>query len=387
MLANRILNLTPSPTLSLNSKIKELQSKGEQIINLTAGEPNFDAPNILKKSVIKAVEDNFSYYTPVAGLPKLRQAIAQEYARVNKINYELEEVIVCTGAKQVIHNALLALCNPNDEVIVHTPTWSTYVEQIKLAGAKPIELQLEPPFLVTADKLASKITPQTKVIILNYPANPTGMTITKEELSKIADLAIQHKVWIISDEIYEKILFDSLEHCSIASLNEQIRALTLTVSGLSKSHAITGWRLGWGCGPKKLITAMSDLQGQTTSGACSIVQQAAISAFTDTLSTQQMARAYQERRDYLVRELTKLPQLEIIRPQGAFYLFVGIKKLLNSKYPNSNAWCEWLLEQAKVAVVPGEAFLQPGYFRLSFAASQENLEIATDRICSLIKNL
>ncbi len=380
MIANRISQFLPSPTLSLNATVKKMQSEGQEIINLTAGEPDFQPPKILKEALIKAVQENHHHYTPVSGIVGLRQAIAQKYIQENDIEYTPEEIIVGTGAKQVLHNALLSLVNPNEEVIVHTPTWSTYIEQIKITQGIPVLIDLKPPFQLRAEDILPKISPKTKVLILNYPCNPTGMTIDRSELIKIAELAIKHNFWIISDEIYEKILFDQRKHTSIASLSLDIKNRTLTVSGLSKSHAITGWRLGWGCGPKQLIEAMTNLQSQTTSGASSIIQQAAISAFADTKSPIQMAQAYQERRDFLIRELSQIKDLDVFTPHGAFYLFVGISKLLNSKYPNSTAWCQGLLEKQQVAVVPGEAFLAEGYFRLSFAASISDLQKAVKRI-------
>jgi aspartate aminotransferase len=377
MLSSRILNLSPSPTLSLNAKVKELQARGEEIINLTAGEPDFSPPETLRQSALKVIQENtHNHYAPVPGIPALRQAIADKYTRENKINYTAQEIIVGSGAKQVLHNALLALVSPGDEVIIHTPTWSTYVEQIKLAGGACVEVNLEAPFKLTAEKLAEKVTTRTKVVILNYPGNPTGMALDEAELRQIADLIVSNNLWLISDEIYEKILFDDQKHISIASLNPEIKSRTLTVGGLSKSHAVTGWRLGWGAGPKKLIEGMNNLQGQTTSGASSIIQQASLAAFEPDDSVTQMVEAFEKRRDFLVRELGQVLGFKMISPEGAFYLFVDIRELLNDQYPTSAAWCEWLLETAKVSVVPGEAFLALGFFRLSFAASQQDLERA-----------
>jgi aspartate aminotransferase len=376
MLSLRIQELSPSPTLSLNAKVKELQSQGRPVLNLTAGEPDFEPPETLKQAAIQAIWAKCHHYTPVPGLLQLRAAVADKYRRNNEIDYQTDEIIVSTGAKQVLHNALLALVEPGDEVLIHTPTWSTYVEQIKLAGGQVKTVALEPPFQLTAEQVQAQITERTKVLILNYPGNPTGAVIELEELQKIADLVVKHDLWLISDEIYEKILFEGRQHTSIASLGKEVKQRTLTVGGLSKSHAVTGWRLGWGAGPKELIDGMANLQGQTTSGASSIVQQAAISALEEKDSITHMVQSFQERRDFLVSELSQIEGLEITEPEGAFYLFVGIQKLLNEKYPTSLDWCEGLLEHQQIAVVPGEAFLAPGYFRLSFAADMDSLEKA-----------
>ncbi len=386
MLANRISQLTPSPTLSLNSKIKELQNQGLTIINLTAGEPDFDPPIALKKGLIAAVNQNCHYYTPVAGILELRQAIANWYQTNYQLNYQAQNVIISTGAKQVLYNALASLINPGDEVIVYTPIWSTYIEQIKLAQGIPVIVNLKPPFQLTASHLEPKITNKTKAIILNYPHNPTGQLIALKELQNIIELAKQHKFWLISDEIYQTIVFDNQQHQCLPAIDPAIQNHCLVVSGLSKSHAITGWRLGWGCGPKELIQAMTDLQGQITSGTSSVIQQAALSAFQDLETPKQMASIYQVRRDQIHSELVSIPGLKSIKPQGAFYFFVDIRDLLNNTYPTSASWCQALLEKQQVAVVPGEAFLAPGYFRLSFAAALPELILAVQKIRAFVEN-
>jgi len=384
MLANRINQLTPSPTLSLNSKIKELQAQGLAIINLTAGEPDFAPPSVLKEALIATVNQKCHHYTPVAGILELRQAIAQKYRNTYQLNYQADNVIVSSGAKQVLYNALASLINPEDEVIVYTPTWSTYIEQIKLVQGVPVFIDLEPPFQLTAAHLEAKITNKTKAVILNYPHNPTGQLIALNELRNIIQLAKQHQFWLISDEIYETIVFDDQPHQCLPAIDPTIQDQCLVVSGLSKSHAITGWRLGWGCGPQELIRAMTDLQGQMTSGASSVIQQAALAAFLDLETPKQMARAYQDRRDQIWPELASIPGLKPIKPQGAFYLFVDIRDLLNDTYPTSASWCQALLTEQQVAVVPGEAFLAPGYFRLSFAAALPELLLAVEKIRAFV---
>ena len=386
MLANRISQLTPSPTLSLNSKIKELQNQGLAIINLTAGEPDFDPPTALKEGLITAANQNCHHYTPVAGILELRQAIANWYQTNYQLNYQAHNVIVSTGAKQVLYNALASLINPGDEVIVYAPVWSTYIEQIKLVQGIPVIVNLEPPFQLSASHLEPKITTKTKAIILNYPHNPTGQLIAPNELQNIIDLAKQHKFWLISDEIYQTIVFDNQQHQCLPVIDPTIQNHCLIVSGLSKSHAITGWRLGWGCGPKELIQAMTDLQGQITSGASSVIQQAALSAFSDLETPKQMASIYQARRDQIYSELASIPGLKPIKPQGSFYFFVDIRDLLNNTYPTSASWCQALLEKQQVAVVPGEAFLAPGYFRLSFAAALPELLLAVQKIKAFVEN-
>jgi len=375
MLSQRLQLLAPSPTLSLDSKVKTMQAQGISIVNLGLGEPDFPTPNTAKQGAINALENNFTHYTAVPGIVELRQAIASKLAKENHISYTPEEIVVGVGTKQLLYHSFQVLCNPGDEVLVPTPTWSTYIEQIKLSGAIPVIIPLKTPFKLRAVDIQKYFTPKTKAIILNSPSNPTGATIDLIELQKIAELAVKHNFWVISDEIYEKIIYDG-KHTSIASLNPQIKNRTITINGFSKAYAMTGWRIGYAAGPKEIIAGFTALQGQTTSNTSSISQHAALAALQGSQSTvKKMCRQFAQRRKLVLAELAKCASLEVLNPEGAFYVFISIKKLLNKNYPTSTAWCQALLEEAHVAVVPGEAFEAPGFFRLSFAASPAQLKI------------
>lgn len=375
MLAERIKNLEPSPTLALDAKIKDLQRQGKEIINLGLGEPNFVTPKNIREAGIDAINSGFTHYTPAGGIPELRNAIAQSLHKTNNLNYSAEEIAVGAGSKSLLYNLFQILCNPGDEVILVTPTWGTYFELIKLSGAIPVEVALTPPFKLTSEDIINKITSKTKVILLNSPSNPTGSIIEETELKKIGDLAVKKNLYIISDEIYGQIIYGNRTYTSIASLGEEIKKHTITVNGFSKSFAMTGWRIGFAAGPKEIINTLIALQGQTTFANSSISQRAALAALEgDQKEVKKMNDEFVARHDYLVKELSKINELEWTGSEGAFYFFISIKKLLSKKYPTSVAWCEGLLEKEGVAVVPGEAFHAPGYFRLSFGASIEEVK-------------
>jgi len=385
MLAQRILNLEPSPTLTLDAKVKELQSQGTPIINLTVGEPDFITPSNIRSAAKASIDAGFTHYTPSSGIADLRLAIAKKLRTDNHLDYGPSEIIVGVGAKHILYLAFQALCNPMDEVIVPTPTWSTYVEQIKLTQANPVIVPLSPPFKLTANYLKSYISPHTKAILLNSPSNPTGAVIDPNELEKIAQLAVKHNLYVISDEIYEKLIYNSIPH-SIASLNESIKNLTITINGLSKAYAMTGWRVGFAAGPKEVITAIVSLAGQMTSGTSSISQKAALEALQgNQTSVTHMAKEFRKRIDSAYAALSEIKDISVVKPEGAFYLFPNIEKLLGKKYKTAANWSEALLEKAQVAVVPGEAFYAPGYIRLSCAASQPQLLKGIAQIKSFIE--
>ncbi|HZE86568.1 MAG TPA: pyridoxal phosphate-dependent aminotransferase [Methylomirabilota bacterium] len=367
MLAKRVIHLLPSPTMMLDTKAKELQGQGTPIINLTAGEPDFQTPQHIKNAAIQAIEQGITRYTSPQGILALRQAIVQKFEKENNIRYEPSEIIVGAGSKQILYTAFQVLCDIDDEVLIPLPTWSTFVEQVKLAGGKPVLIKLQPPFKMTATAIEKHITTKTKILLLNSPSNPTGTMIDDNELKKIAKLAVEKNLWIISDEIYEKLIYTN-NHLSIASLNEKVKSHTITIGGVSKSYAMTGWRLGYAGGPKEVITAMAAL------AALKEEQQ----------SVNEMKNAFMQRRTYLLEQFATMPQFSVIAPEGAFYLFVSVEKLLGKTYQTSSAWCKALLEKAHVAVVPGEAFLYPGYFRLSFAASMEDLKKAVEKMKNFI---
>lgn len=386
MLSERTKKLLPSPTLSFDLKAKELKAKGQDIINLTLGEPDFNTPLHIKKAAIKAINENFTHYTQTAGISELRTAISEKFLKDNAIFYKPSDIIVGTGSKQLLYTLFQVILDKGDEVLVAIPTWTTYVEQIKLAGGKPIFIKLYPPFKLTFNDIKNKISLKTKAIIINSPANPTGAIIETKEMLKIAGFLARKNILIISDEIYEKIVYGK-KPVSPASFSKEIWEDTITVNGVSKAYAMTGWRIGFAAGPAKIIEQMINMQGQMTSNTNSIAQKAAVTALNGTdKPIKQMTKEFLRRRNILNKKLKAIKDLEVINPEGAFYFFVSIEKLLGKKYKTSNDWCEALLEKEKVAVVPGEAFLYPGYFRLSFAASLDLLKDAVNKIERFIQN-
>jgi aspartate aminotransferase len=384
MFSKRAIALSTSPTIAIDVKAKAFKSQGIPVINLSVGEPDFKTPENIRKAAIKAIIEGNSFYTPPEGIYELRVAIADKLKKENNLTYDPSDVIVGVGAKQLLYNAFQILCNKGDEVIIAVPAWNTFVEQIKLSEAKPVIITLKPPFKLIAEDVAKKITVKTKIILLNSPSNPTGVMIDPEEVKKIADLAVKHDIIIITDEIYEKLTYKN-KHISIASLNNKIKERTITVSGLSKSYAMTGWRIGYAVGPKEIIAKMKALQSQLLAHTSSISQKAGVEALSgDQASVEIMRKAFEKRRNYCISELSKIKELSFTIPEGAFYLFISVEKLLDKKYPTSAAWAEGLLEKEKVAVVPGEAFFYPGYIRMSYAASDKDLEEAIIRIKKFI---
>jgi aspartate aminotransferase len=385
IISQKIKVLTPSPTMALDAKAKALQKEGKPVINLTAGEPDFETPDVVKQAGIKAITDGFSHYTQPEGIPELREAISNKFFIDNNISYDPSDIIVGVGSKQLLYTAFQVLCNPGDEVILAVPTWTTFIEQIKLAGATSKIITLQPPFQLKASDIEPLITQKTKVLLLNTPSNPTGMMIQKDELIKIADLAVKYNIFVIADEIYEKLIYHNT-HTSIASLNEKIKQRTLTTNGVSKAYAMTGWRIGYAGGPKEIINAMKSLQSQLISNPTSISQKAAIAALkSDPSIVEQMRKAFEERRKAGLAMIETIPNVSITPPNGAFYFFISIKQLLGGKYQTATAWCADLLAKKHVAIVPGEAFEYPGYVRISYAVSQDNLLLALQRIKEYIE--
>ena len=375
MLADRIKNLEPSPTLAIDAKVRDLVRQGKEIANLGVGEPNFATPKYICDAAAAAIREGFTHYTPAGGIPELRRAIAEYLRKKNNLDYSPEEIMVGAGSKSLLYNLFQILCESGDEVIIPTPAWGTYFEQIKLSGALLVEVPLTPPFKLRADDLIKKITPKTKVILLNSPSNPTGAIIDEAELQKIGELAVKKNLYIIADEIYGQMTYGEKRCVSIASLGEEITKRTITVNGFSKSFAMTGWRIGFAAGPKEIIDIAIALQGQTTFANSSVSQKAALAALRGGGDdVQKMQAEFTARHDYLIKELAGIDGIEYTEPDGAFYFFVSIKNLLSKKYPTSAAWCEGLLDKEQVAVVPGEAFHAPGFFRLSYGAALEEVK-------------
>ena len=389
-LASSLSNIKPSPTIAVSMKAAELKAAGKDIISLGMGEPDFDTPQNIKDAAIKAIQKGDTKYTAVDGTAALKKAIIEKFKRENSIEYKASEIIVSTGAKQVIYNALIASINPDDEVIIPAPYWVSYPDMVLLAGGKPIIIESSEKnnFKISPTALEEKITPKTKWIILNSPSNPTGACYSQDELRALADVLLRHpQVHIMADDIYEHLIFDDLKFVTIAEIEPQLLPRTLIVNGASKAYAMTGWRIGYGAGPEKLIKAMAMIQSQSTSSPSSIGQAAAVEALNGTQDyIKPNAKLFQSRRDMVVEMLNKIDGINCNIPNGAFYVFPSCKGLFGKKTPagkvieNDNDFAGYLLEEALVAVVPGVAFGAPDFFRISYAASEDFLKNSMQRI-------
>jgi len=388
MLSRRAQALKPSPTLAINAKEKLLRAQGLDIAGFGAGEPDFDTPEHIKQAAIDAVNKGFTKYTPVAGIEPLKDAIIEKFKNDNGLTFKREEVIVSCGGKHGLYNLFQALFQEGDEVIILTPYWVSYPPMVELAGAKPVivDTREEDDYQVTGDLIRKYITSKTKGIVLNYPSNPVGSVYTVENLVQIGRLAVDHNLYIISDEMYEKIVYDGYQHTSIASIDSAFRERTIISNGVSKAYSMTGWRIGYTVGQKEIIAAMSNIQSQSTSNPTSISQYAALAALTgpqDFISM--MVGEFQKRRDFLVRELTSIPGVTCYNPRGAFYVFPNFNALLGKRFnertiDSSAALTELLLEEFHTAVVPGAEFGKEGYLRLSFATSMDVIKTGAERI-------
>lgn len=387
-LAERTKSIKPSPTLSMNAKAKALKAAGEDITNFGVGEPDFDTPENIKEAAIKALREGFTKYTPVGGIDDLKTAIIEKFKNDNALQYEKDEILVSCGAKHSLYNIAEALFGPGDEVIIPSPYWVTYPDQVLLNDAVPViaETDEKESFIIDPDTLKQKLTDRTKALILNSPSNPTGLAYTRESLEKIAEIAIEHDFYIISDEIYEKLVYDGFKHISIASLGEEIKKRTVVVNGLSKSHSMTGWRIGFTAGPKDITKAMTNIQSQSTSNPTSIAQKAAVEALTGPQDfLPKMMTEFDKRRKYMIERLNAMEGVSCKTPLGAFYAFPNVssyfgKKIDGVRINNSLELSTCLLEKAKVATVPGSAFGDDKFIRLSYATSMANIEKGLNRI-------
>ncbi len=394
-LANRIRRIKPSATLAISAKTKTLRAKGVDIIGFGAGEPDFDTPESIKEAAIAALREGFTKYTPVGGVDELKDAIARRLKEDYRLHYERSEILVSCGAKHSLYNISQALYEVGDEVIIPSPYWVTYPEQVILAEARPVFIHTreEDGFKIDPDDLKRAITPKTKVLILNYPSNPTGTTYKEEELRILVDIALGRGIIIISDEIYEKIVYDGRRHTPVGTLAKDFKENTILVSGVSKTYSMTGWRIGFTAGKKELIQAMSNIQGQCTSNPTSISQKAAIEALVGPQEeVERMVSEFQRRRDYVANKLNSIPGIRCFRPQGAFYAFPNISEFFGRKYngkeiKNSIDFTEFLLEEAKVAVVPGQEFGRDEYIRISYATSMQDIEEGLSRIEKAVEKL
>ena len=393
-LSNRVQQLAASQTLAMSQRSAELKAQGIDMINLSVGEPDFNTPEHIKAAAKRAIDENFSFYTPVPGYLSLRKAIAEKLSRENGLSFDPAQIVVGNGAKQELCNVILAPTNPADEVIIPTPAWVSYVEMVKLAGGTVVKVPaaIEQDFKITPSQLKAAITPATRMLLLCSPSNPTGSVYTRDELQGLVDVLAQYPdIIVVADEIYEHINYTS-GFTSMASFPE-IADRTVIINGVSKAYAMTGWRIGYCAAPLWLAKAVTKLQGQYTSGASSIAQKAAEAAYTGPQDcVHEMCAAFRRRRDLIVRLAREIPGWIVNVPQGAFYLFPEVSAYFGKRFGDrvindANDLCFYLLEEAHVATVAGDAFSLPGYIRLSYATSDENIEKAIGRISEALKKL
>ncbi len=394
-ISDRVLSLAASQTLAMSQKSAELKAQGIDVINLSVGEPDFNTPAHIKEAAVRAIEDNFSFYSPVPGFMSLRKAIAEKLSRENGLTFAPEQIVVGNGAKHALCNVLMATVNPGDEVIIPTPAWVSYCELVKLAGGTNVLIPtgIDSDFKITPAQLEAAITPRTRAIILCTPSNPTGSVYTRDELRALADVIAAHPgMLIIADEIYEHINYTGSEIVSIASFPD-VAGQTVIINGVSKAYAMTGWRIGYCAAPAEVAKAITKLQGQMTSGASSIAQKAAEAAYTGSQEcVEEMRKAFERRRDLVVRLAREIPGLVVNEPQGAFYLFPEVssyfgKSARGYNIKDASDLAMYLLMEAHVATVDGAAFAAPGYIRLSYATSDENLVEAFRRIAAALAEL
>lgn len=394
-LSNRARGISPSPTLAVDARAKELIAAGERIINFGVGEPDFDTPEHIKRAATEAMARGMTKYTPVQGILELRNAICKKLLRENNLEYDPAEIVVSCGAKHSLYNALQVLVQEGDEVIVPSPYWVSYIEQVKLAGATPVVVPTRPGnnFKLTPEELSKAITPNTRVLILNTPSNPTGTVYRETELRALAEVAVEADIWVLSDEVYEKLVYNGAVHVSIASISSEVKERTVVVNGVSKAYAMTGWRIGYTAAPSAVSKAMADLQSHCTSNPTSVAQAAAIEALSGPQEgLLAMLSAFSERRNYILKRLSEIPGISCNRPDGAFYVFPDVSSYFGRRYNNykishGTGLATLLLEEAKVAVVPGAAFGDDRFIRLSYATSLENIAEGMDRITTVLKKV
>jgi aspartate aminotransferase len=381
-------HIQPSATLAAAAKARQLKSEGIHIYDFSLGEPDFKTPEHICQAAVEAMKQGYTRYTPANGIPELRSSVGKLYERAYGIRYTPDEVIISSGAKHAIYNVLAALVGPGDEVIIPCPYWVSYSDMVEMTGAKYslVPTTQENGFKMTAGQLRAAITPRSKLLMLNSPSNPTGATYTRPELEAIADVVLDSKLAVLSDEIYERLIYGSAMALCFATLRLGLKERTFTVSGASKTYAMTGWRMGWACGPAAVIKAMGNIQSQQTGNPCSISQYATISAIEgEQTCVEQMRREFEVRRDLVCRRLNAMPGIKCRVPEGAFYAFFDVsshfgRTIGGKKLADSAAFCAAALEQAHVNLVPGSAFGADGFVRLSFAASREELQAGLDAL-------
>ena len=382
----RAAQLTPSLTLSIDSKAKAMKAEGIDVCGFGAGEPDFDTPEHIKVAAIEAIQAGFTKYTPSSGIPELRQAISEKFAADNGLTYRAGQIVVSNGAKHACYNAILATCQPGDEVVIPSPYWVSYPDMVKLAGADPVIVPTmeRNAWKMSAEDFENAMTPRTKMLILNSPCNPTGSVYTREEMQAIVDVAAEEDIYILSDEIYEKLIYDDVKHVSIGSLSKEAYDLTITVNGFSKSYAMTGWRLGYLGAPEAVAKAVDSIQSHSTSHPASFVQRAGLVALKgDQQPIADMREEFDMRRNYMFDRITKIPNVTAVKPQGAFYILVNISQLGLT----SQNFADRLLSKANVAVIPGAAFGDDRTIRLSYATSIDIIKKGLDRFQDFCRTL
>lgn len=393
-LSDIALTVRPSQTLSISENANAKKAQGIDVINFSAGQPDFNTPQVVKEAAINAINNNFTGYTAYEGLKELRQAFADELKKSAGLDYTYDQIVVSNGSKHALKNAFLAILNPGDEVILPAPFWNSYLDIIKMTGGTPVivKTKKEFAFKVRVEQLEEAVTPKTKAIIINSPSNPTGMVYSKEELEKIGEFAVKHDLFIISDEIYKRLIYSKkLGHTSIASVSKEIYERTIIVDGLSKSHAMTGWRIGYTASTKEIASLIANIQSNSTSNVNSIAQIAAITALTKADDdVQTMLSEFERRRDYISQRISDIPFLSSLLPKGAFYLFVDVSKLFGStvngfEIKSSEDVAKILFEKYNVAVVPSTAFGYDNYIRISYATSMRDIVEGTNRIERFVK--
>nr|WP_106784729.1 pyridoxal phosphate-dependent aminotransferase [Lysinibacillus timonensis] len=390
LLANRVKTLTPSTTLAITAKANELKAQGINVIGLGAGEPDFNTPQNIIDAASDSMNKGFTKYTPAGGLPALKDAIINKLQQDNNLSYQRNEVIVGIGAKHILYTLFQVILNDGDEVIIPIPYWVSYPEQVKLAGGVPvyIESSSEQNYKITAEQLRNAITDKTKAVIINSPSNPSGMVYTKEELAELAAVCVEKNILIVSDEIYEKLLYNGVTHYSIAQLSEEVKALTVVVNGVAKSHSMTGWRIGYAAGNADIIKSMTDLASHSTSNPTTTSQYATIEAYNGPQdSVEEMRKAFESRLEVIYPKLNAIPGFKVIKPQGAFYLLPDVSEAAEKTgYSSVDEFATALLTEANVAVIPGSGFGVPSTIRLSYATSLELLEEAVSRMENFVKS-
>ncbi|MDR1043522.1 MAG: pyridoxal phosphate-dependent aminotransferase [Candidatus Adiutrix sp.] len=394
-LASRLDLIAPSPTLALDAKAKALKAAGRDVISFGVGEPDFDTPEHIREAGVKAIRDGFTRYTPVDGLAELKEAVCEKFRRDNGLEYSPSQIVVSNGGKHSLYNIMLCLFQPGDEVIVPTPAWVSYGPLVTLAGAAPVLVKTtaESGYALTAAQLEAALSPRTRGLIINSPSNPTGLAYGPERLKELAALILKHQLWVVSDDIYEKIIFDDLQFCNLPMIEPALRGQTVIAHGVSKTYAMTGWRVGFLAGPEKVARSASKIQSQTTSNPCSISQKAALAALNgpqDTVAA--MARAFQRRRDLLLKILAEIPGVSCVRPQGAFYAFPDFsayfgKRAGETLIQGAEALADYLLDKAGAALAPGGGFGDGRSLRISYAVSDENLARGLTRVKAALADL